>query len=83
MLIRMKTTMNLPDALFIAVKQRANAEHRSVTSVVEEALRSLLAERPSAAKSIHLPSWGAGSSDGYLVDLEDRDALWAALDESA
>jgi len=78
MLVCMRTTINLPDALAEAAKAKAAAEGRTFTSVVEEGLRAVLAtELPTAA--VTLPAFGA--ADGkVLVDLADRGALWAALD---
>ncbi len=78
MLICMRTTINLPDALAEAAKAKAAAEGRTFTSVVEEGLRAVLT--PSApATVIVLPSYG--DPDGnVLVDPADRDRLWAVLD---
>lgn len=82
MLICVKTTMNLPDALYAAVKKRAAAEDHTVTSLVEEALRARLSTPDGDRRvPVELPSWGAGSANGYLVDITNRDALWAALDD--
>ncbi|MBL8932396.1 MAG: type II toxin-antitoxin system VapB family antitoxin, partial [Kineosporiaceae bacterium] len=38
----MRTTLNLDDDLMRLVKQRAAAEGRTVTSLIEEGLRALL-----------------------------------------
>ncbi|MGH3976384.1 MAG: hypothetical protein ACRDS9_24160 [Pseudonocardiaceae bacterium] len=74
----MRTTINLPDALAEAAKAKAAAEGRTFTSVVEEGLRAVLAAEPAAAP-VKLPAYG--DPDGrVLVDLLDREALWAALD---
>ena len=76
----MRTTMNLPDALMEQVRARAAASGRTTTSLVEEALRMLLETSGTGAPSRELPAYG--NPDGrFLVDLEDRDALWAALDD--
>ncbi len=75
----MRTTLNLPDALVEAVRARATAEGRTFTSVLEEALRGFLARGPATAEPVKLPTFG--DPDGQLlVDLSDRDAVWAALD---
>lgn len=42
MLTHMRTTMNLPDDLYRSARVRAAEEGRTVTSVMEEALRSFL-----------------------------------------
>lgn len=73
--------MNLPDGLLEEVRARAAASGRTTTSLVEEALRLLLESRPCSAPRSPLPAYG--NQDGeFLVDLGDRDAVWAALDES-
>lgn len=78
MLVCMRTTINLPDALAEAAKARAAAEGRTFTSVVEEGLRAVLADdRPAAARQ--LPAFGEPGG-ALLVDLFDRDAVWDALD---
>ena len=46
--MRMRTSMNLPDDLYRAVRVRAAMDGRTVTSVVVDALRMLLEEpRPT------------------------------------
>lgn len=76
----MRTTINLPDGLVEAAKERARAEGRTITSLVEDGLRTVLATADDrAAAPRPLPAHGTG--DGrLLVDLGDRDALWEALD---
>lgn len=50
-----------------------------MTSLVEEALRDLLA-KPTARGTVEpLPTYGAPGS-GLLIDIADRDAVYAALD---
>lgn len=80
MLVCMRTTINLPDALAEAAKAKAAAEGRTFTSVVEEGLHRVLATsdvpRPAPAP---LPAYG-DPAGRFLVDLLDREALWAVLD---
>lgn len=72
--------MNLPDGLFEEVRSRAAATGRTATSIVVEALRMFLDTPPPRTLGERLPAYG--SPDGrFLVDLEDRDAVWAVLDE--
>jgi hypothetical protein len=79
MLICMRTTLNLPDALVEAAKAKAAAEGRTLTSLIEEGLRAVLAIPGPRAGTVDLPSFG--DPDGrFRVDLSDPDALWAALD---
>ncbi len=74
--------MNLPDALLTEAKRRAATEGRTLTSLVEEALRARLSESTRGiARPANLPTWAGGSAEGYLVDLRDRSAVWDVLDE--
>jgi len=79
MLRVMRTTINLPDALAAAAKARAAAEGRTFTSLVAESLRAVLATEPAPVAAEPLPAFG-DPAGGMLVDLLDREALWAALD---
>lgn len=79
MLHLVRTTINLPDSLLHAAKQRAAAEGRTLTSLIAEGLRSVLHGGAPAAAAGPLPAYGS-STDRPRVDLRDREALWAALD---
>lgn len=79
MLVCMRTTINLPDALGEAVKKRAAAEKRTFTSLVEEGLRAVLADKDRPAQAVALPSYGDADGE-ILIDLSDREAVWDALD---
>lgn len=70
--------MNLPDALLEQVKHRAAETGETVTSVMEQALRQLLSQPLRRAQVHPLPTFGQGGAQP-LVDLADRDAVWAAL----
>lgn len=79
MLRHMRTTINLPDQLAAAAKRQAADQGRTFTSLVEEALRALLAEADRPSDIAPLPTYG--DADGRVfVDLADRDAVWGALD---
>jgi plasmid stability protein len=80
MLVCMRTTLNLPDALAEEVRKRAAAEGRTFTSLVVEGLRAVLAKTEHPAQPApRLPS--SGRPDGQvLVDLSDREAVWDVLD---
>lgn len=77
MVVCMRATINLPDALAEAAKARA--EGRTFTSLVEEGLRSVLARTEEPTPVDPLPAYG-DPRGRFLVDITDRDALWAALD---
>lgn len=79
MLICMRTTINLPDGLVTAARQRAQEQGRTFTSMVEEGLRAVLDSPAIPVQERPLPSYGS-SQGSFLIDLEDRDAVAAALD---
>lgn len=71
--------MNLPDALLERARERAAAERRSVTSLVEEALRELLdGQRPTPPATLPTDGLASGS---FLVDIDDKEALQAIFDD--
>lgn len=80
MLICVRTTLNLPDGLVAQAKARAAASGRTFTSVVEEGLRLVLEQHDIPVAPEPLPAYGQPGGH-ILVDLADRDAVWAALDE--
>lgn len=68
----MRTSLNLDDDLMRLAKQRAAAEGRTMTSLVEEGLRELLRTREHrlALYEVELPTFsGGGPAPG--VDLGD------------
>jgi len=75
----MRATINLPDSLAEAAKERARAEGRTFTSLVEEGLRSVLARGEWPADVEPLPTYGDPQGQ-FLVDITDRDVIWATLD---
>ena len=74
MLLHMKrTTLILDSALYAGLKKRAAAEGRTLTDVVESALRLGLAARTSARRArVTLPSYDLGP---FLVSPVDADAI--------
>lgn len=79
----MRTSMNLPDALLEQARAHATATGRTVTSLVEEALRKLLAERAATATAPRMELTTDRMPEGrLLIDITDRDALWAELDRT-
>lgn len=77
----MRTTMILPDSLVERARRRAEVEGRSVTSLMEEALRDLLDRARDEPGPDPLPTWPGGGR--MLVDIDNRDALWDVLDAEA
>lgn len=82
MLICMRTTLNLNDDLVRQAKQRAAAEDRTLTTVIEDALRRLLAEDVRHAEAPYRVPVNGGPR-GVLpgIDLSDPRALRDFMDE--
>ncbi|MET0822425.1 MAG: hypothetical protein ABWY58_15790 [Aeromicrobium sp.] len=76
----MRTTMNLPDDLYRAARVRAAEEGRTVTSLLEEALRDLL-ERdipdPRPYRVVPVPMGLPGEPP---FDISDNSAVLDYLD---
>lgn len=80
----MRTTVTLDDDLLGEVKVLAARTHRTIGSVLEEALREYLADvedRAARARATFcLPVIDHGE---WVVDIHDNAAVQAALDASA
>lgn len=76
----MRTTVRLDDNLLAAAKQRAAAEHRTLTSLIEDALRRMLARAPakSSERFVVRSFGGRGTLPG--VDLDDSAGLRDLMD---
>ena len=77
----MRTTINLDDDLLAEAKQVATRTGRSLTDVVEDALRESLHRRHrTARRAVELPVFG---QDGLQpgVDLDDSAALLDLMDQ--
>jgi hypothetical protein len=73
----MKTTLIIDDAVMAQLKQEAVRQGRTMSEMVEEALRLLLQSQKSRRPLSPLPSFKSG---GHLVDIADRDALYQAME---
>lgn len=78
----MKTTVNLNDELLRRAKRHAAKHGRTLTSVLEEALRELLA-RGGARKPFSLDLPTVKGDRPPRVDPADRSALYDAMDADA
>jgi hypothetical protein len=78
----MRSTINLDDALLAEAKQVAARTGRSLTAVVEDALRESLHRRhPTTERAIELPVFGAGGMRPG-VDLDDSAALLDVMEQN-
>ncbi len=74
----MKTTLNIDDAIMVELKREAARQGRTMSEMVESALRTSLRARPKRAGVPPLPAFDMG---GARVDVADRDALYRAMEE--
>lgn len=78
MVCHMKTTLNIDEPVMVAVKREAARRGITMTALVEEALRKEL--RTASAPSRGLDPLPTFDSGGAVVDVADRDALYAAME---
>ena len=79
----MRTTIQLPEELLAEAKHAATTSRRTLTQVIEDALREALARRKQHVRQpVDLPVFGEG---GLLpgVDLDDTSALLDLMDRSS
>lgn len=80
----MRTTLNLDDQLHARLKQHAAASGRTLTEVLEDAVRSHLADVDAVAddEPPAFPTFDGGDAPGVLpgVDLDDNAALLDVLE---
>jgi len=75
-----RTTLNLDEKLYQAAKLRAAAEGKTVTSILQEALRAFLLRPQKSARAFKL-RWV--TKRGKLlpgINPDDRDSLYEALE---
>ena len=73
----MKTTLNIDDTVMVQLKREAARQGRTMSELVETALRLLL--RPPRKRQ-DLPPLPTFDSGGMLADVDDRDALYRAME---
>lgn len=82
MVICVRTTLILPDALYREVKSTVAASGETMTSFVEEALRDALRRRisdaPARVDFVVVPTGSGGLQPG--VELDDGAALLDAME---
>jgi hypothetical protein len=78
----MRTTIRLDPHLLKDAKKHAASTHRTLTAVIEDALREVLVRARSVPPPVDLP---ASPHRGGLmpgIDLTSSGALWDALDDA-
>ena len=74
---RMKTTLNIDDTVMAELKREAARQGRTMSELVETALRLLLRSQRKRGRLRALPRFHSG---GALVDIAARDALYQAME---
>ena len=77
MVFHMKTTLNIDETVMAQVKREAVRRGKTMSELVETALRRLLQAKRDKEKLAPLPSFKSG---GALVDIADREALYRAME---
>ncbi len=77
MAFRMKTTLNIDDTVMKALRREAARQGITMSELVESALRLMLRSQRKRGKMPALPTF---RSEGPLVDVADRDALYQAME---
>jgi len=78
MAYHMKTTLNIDETVMAQLKREATRQGRTMSELVESALRSLFRSQKKPAPD--LPPLPVFHSGGALVDVADRDALYQAME---
>jgi hypothetical protein len=73
----MKATFNINETVMAELKREAARQDRTMSELVETALRLLLRSRPQRGALPELPTFHGG---GELVDIADREALYQAME---
>ena len=77
MVYHMKTTLNISDVTMERLKREAARQGRTMSELVEAALRALLQKRTVAQKLPPLPEFHSG---GARVDIANREALYDIME---
>lgn len=77
----MKMTLNIDDSVMQRLREEAARRGTTMSALVEAGLRRVLAAPAATGEQQSplppLPTWDSG---GRLVDIDDRDALYRAME---
>lgn len=73
----MKTTLNIDETVMARLKREAARQRKTMSELVETALRLLFERQDQEPELPDLPSFDSG---GAHVDIADRDALYQAME---
>ena len=78
MVFYMKTTLVIDDGIMKQLREEAAKKGKTISELVEAALRRALESPPTIKELPPLPSFNGG---GILVDISNRDNLYQAMEE--
>lgn len=78
MVFHMKTTLVIDDTVMARLRQESARQGRTMSDLVETALRLLFRAPKSVRELSDLPTFRGGE---MLVDVENRDALYDAMED--
>jgi hypothetical protein len=73
----MKTTLNIDDTVMAQLKRESHRQGRTMSELVETALRTLFRAQREHREVPLLPVFRSG---GLLVDISSRESLFEAMD---
>ena len=76
--IHMKTTLEIDEGVMRQLKERAAHEGRTMSELVETALRALLDEKPAPYDVPPMPTFDSG---GFLMNIDSRAEYLDAMDD--
>jgi hypothetical protein len=77
MVFHMKTTLQIDDTVMAQLKREAARQGRTMSELVETALRNLFRVQKKPTELPPLPVFHSG---GAVVDVADREALYQAME---
>jgi serine/threonine protein kinase len=77
MVAHMKTTLNIDDTVMARLRREAARTGKTMSELVETALRQLLRPRSEPTRLEPLPNFDSG---GALVNVADRESLYRAME---
>jgi metal-responsive CopG/Arc/MetJ family transcriptional regulator len=75
--MKTRTTVNIDDNVMQRLKRESARQGRTMSEMIETAVRRLMSEQRPRAEIEPLPTFSSG---GTLVDIADRDALYQAME---
>jgi plasmid stability protein len=76
--IHVKTTLEIDEGVMRDLKARAARDGKTMSELVEAALRALLEEKPAAYELPPMPTFDSG---GFLMNIDSRAEYLDAMDD--